>query len=234
MTYLTYNVKAYFDRITDTANKSILDFGCNHANFILYNEGISNYTGLDINNALVEKNKELFPNRKWIHYPNYNWQYNCRFSLESIWPLSSHHQYDLIVAFSVFTHTDFNEFKNTFEKLKTHLRPKGQILPTFISTKHEEQIRVIFDHRKEYFEDYDLIKEIQNSDTATIAVNTASKQIHFFKNMLSIPRFSNETYFLTFYNDDWLSNMLDAPVVDVTDQFDGIMGVQKCLSYTHP
>jgi len=234
MPYLTYNVKEYFDRITDTTDNEILDFGCNHANFMLHDVSIKNYTGLDINNTLIEQNKKLFPTQKWIHYPHYNWQYNCNFLLKSIWPLTTQNQYDLIVAFSVFTHTDFSEFKSTFEKLKTHLKPKGKILPTFISTKHEEQIRVIFDYRKEYFKNYDLIKEIQDSNTATIAVNTESKQIHFFKNMLTIPRFSNETYFLTFYNDEWLASMLDAPVVDVTDQFEGIMRVQKCLSYTHP
>jgi SAM-dependent methyltransferase len=232
MTYLTYNVKAYFDKITDTRKKSVLDFGCNHANFLLNNNSPCKYTGLDINKDIVAQNKELFPRRKWIHYPHYNWQYNCKFLQSSKWPLK--HSYDIIVAFSVFTHTDFSEFKTTFERLKKHLNPGGRILPTFISTKNAAYLKTIFEHRKEYFNGHDLIDEIQSCNTVTIAVNTKSKQIHLLKNMLEIPRFSNETYFLTFYNDEWLASNLNAEVIDVTEHFEGILGVQKCISYIHP
>jgi 2-polyprenyl-3-methyl-5-hydroxy-6-metoxy-1,4-benzoquinol methylase len=229
--YLTYNVKEYFDKIYNFQNKSVLDFGCNHGNFLSGENNFSSYTGLDINKNIIEKNKIQFSQHKWIYYPNYNWQYNNNINTATEWPVLDF--YDVTVAFSVFTHTDFNEFKNTLKKLNNHTRT---ILSSFMSTTNVELIKLILEHRPEYFNHYinELVDKIYNKNNISLIVSKNNNQIHVLENMLELPKTNNSIYMLTFYNDDWLQEQLQGEIFDITDNFEGILGTQKCLKLSTP
>ena len=222
--YLTYNVKQYFDKIVDFNNKSVLDFGCNQGNFLLGERNYKNYTGLDIDENIIKSNNKNFPEHNWLHYKNYNWQYNVNYT-DKEWPTLNH--YDVAVAYSVFTHTDFVEFYDTVSKLTNTC---DIVLPTFLSNLDKNNIKEVLQHRSEYFDMYtdDLVEQIYNKKTVSVLVTTG-KQIHVIENMHNIPHADNTEYMLTFYNDDWLKKKFSCEIVDVTPQFDGILGTQKCL-----
>lgn len=224
--YLTYNVKDYFDKIINFDNKSVLDFGCNHANFLLGNQNFNSYTGLDIDKEILETNLRLFPQHEWLWYKNYNWQYNPFIETDTIWPEIG--RYDIGIAYSVFTHTDFLEFKNTADIL---LKCCKKLFPTFLSTTNRENIKTVLSHRPEYFaSDIDnLVEIVYNKNNISILVAKESHQIHILEDMSSIPKASNTEYMLTFYNDNWIADKLNGSIIDVTQKFDGILGTQKCL-----
>lgn len=229
MTYLTYNVREYFELIKSLNNSRILDFGCNHANFLL-NDFDGEYIGLDIDKVLVDKNKIKYPQHQWIHYDNYNYQYNCKLDTTDEWP-NIPKSLDTIIAFSVFTHTDYSEFEYTIGKLRNCLNSSGTILATFLSTTEKENIIKVLKHRTEFFEgkEEEIADKIYNKKIVYLFVNIASKQIFILENLLELPKFSNETYLLTFYNDDWIAKKLGGEVVDVRKHFTNIMSTQKCL-----
>lgn len=229
--YLTYNVKDYFDKIINFDNKSVLDFGCNHGNFLLSNNNFASYTGLDIDLDVLNINKTRYPQHNWIHYKNYNWQYNPNIEITSKWPKIQHH--DIIVAYSVFTHTDFDEFKNTVQYLKTF---STDLLTTFLSSNNKNIIKEVLQHRTEYFGEHleELVELIYNKNVISLLVSKNYKQIHVIDNHLQIPKSNNILYMLTFYKDEWIVNNLGGNLVDVITDFDGILGTQKCLQfYTH-
>ena len=234
MTYLTYNVRDYFEYITPLDNKKILDFGCNHANFLL-TPFTGTYVGLDIDKDIIDKNKNLYPEHEWIYYKNYNFQYNCNNNITREWPLLDT-DFDHILAFSVFTHTDFLEFSETVDLLKKHVNDKGSILTTFISTKNKEIIRAVLNHRSNLFDDYieEITDKIYNSNICYVAVNFSSKQIFIYENLEHLPPLSNGTYFLSFYNDEWLQDKLKGDIIDVSHNFNDIKETQKCLKLSIP
>jgi hypothetical protein len=227
--YLKYDVKKYFNAIKALDSTKVLDFGCNHANFL--NEKFTGeYIGLDIDSRIIKNNKKTYPQHQWIHYNKYNYQYNCEYSTTDDWP-DIPTGIETAVAFSVFTHTTFDEFSYTTNKLKSHIAPGGDILATFFSSINRDSIYKILSHRQEYFSGHEnyIVEKISNKDVVYLCVNTVSNQILIFDNIKDLPKFSNHMYFLTFYNDEWLSTKLQGHVVDVTDNFTNIMSTQKCL-----
>ena len=126
-TYLEYDVRAYFEQYTQFEGKNVLDFGCNHANFIRFKPH-GNYTGIDIKEHKINKNKFDFPNYKFEYYDGYNYMYNPKGQEE----LTLKNHYDVCVAFSVFTHHLFEETQDIVETLKEHC---GQIYFTYFSNK---------------------------------------------------------------------------------------------------
>ena len=126
-TYLEYDVRAYFEQFTQFEGKTVLDFGCNHANFVRYKPH-GNYTGIDIKEHKINKNKFDFPHYKFEYYNGYNYMYNPKGDAE----LELKNHYDVCVAFSVFTHHTFEETKDILEKLKEKC---GEVYLSYFSNK---------------------------------------------------------------------------------------------------
>lgn len=229
MSYLKYNVRDYVESIVDLKGKKVLDFGCNHANFLPWD---GDYTGYDINKEVIEQNKIDYPEHIWLDQDVYNWQYNHTGKDSHDWNMFS--KYDIIFAFSVFTHTDLSEFKKTTKNLKCHLNEGGDILATYISLNDAKNLHDVFSHRKELFGDIpSLIEELSGLNNAVVAVVMETKELMIFKNIETIPKFTNETYFLALYDDDFISETMNARIINNTNMFGGIMGSQKCLYFTH-
>lgn len=229
--YLTYNVAEYFSAITDLQNKKILDFGCNHSNFLKF--GFSgDYTGVDIDLSIIQANRITYPNSKFIHYDTHNNQYNI--SNKKI-KFETDETYDLICAFSVFTHTCFKEYMDTVNHLRQYLNKDGQILSTFIDLNDEVNIRLMFDYRNDILSNIDLenfLKNIKKCYTVSIAVKLKDKKTDIYYNQFNIKNYNEQTYFITMYNSRWLEKNSNGKVIDVTKQFNDIRGAQKCLIVT--
>lgn len=234
MTYLTYNVREYFELIKSLSNTKVLDFGCNHANFLI-NDFDGTYIGLDIDQDLLAKNKLKYPQHKWVHYKNYNYQYNCDFDIVQEWPVLDN-DINTVIAFSVFTHTDFTELSNTAAKLQSHLSPGGDLLLTFFSSLDKDTIRKILLHRDNLFNGYidDIIAQVYETNISYVCVNIKSNQVFVLTDIEDLPKFSNDTYFLTFYNDNWLKSKMNGDMIDVSNNFTDIRSTQKCLKLSTP
>lgn len=117
--YPEYDVRAYFETVIDENmfnNKSVLDFGCNRANFLRFNDHNGSYTGVDIYEPIITSNISEFPSHSFIHYDGYNQMYNPN-GTASIPTFSNH---DIGIMFSVANHMQIDELKNTINHLNQY------------------------------------------------------------------------------------------------------------------
>ena len=227
--YLIYDVAEYFNAIEPLENKKILDFGCNHANFLRFRFK-GDYTGIDVDKEIIEENRKEFPNYNFIHYNTHNNQYNIsNVTCDNI-PIKE--KYDLITAFSVFTHTCFTEYKDTVEKLKKNLTKDGKILTTFIDINDRKSVMKIFRYRPLLFRSIDPNEFLENTKdcyTVTLVGNMIDNSVEILYNTYDIPNYKTPVYFLTLYNAEWLTKQFQGTLVDVTGKYLDIRGGQKCL-----
>src|SRR6185295_14820158 len=98
----------------DWTGKTVLDFGGN-AGHLLLDPNCSirheNYYCIEVLREALEKGRRKFPRAHWIHYD----RYNCSFNPEGIVDLRIPDpgiQFDIILAYSVFTHTTREEMND--------------------------------------------------------------------------------------------------------------------------
>lgn len=126
----------YFDRQLghpDWRGKRVLDFGGNDGNLLLdpaCTIAEEDYTCIDVLKGAVEKGREQFPRAQWIHYD----RYNCSFNPEGIEDLQipPTGSFDVILAYSVFTHTTREDMHDLVAQLRSRLAPGGALAFTFI------------------------------------------------------------------------------------------------------
>jgi len=137
---------AYFDAQLDHPNwsgKRVLDFGGNKGNLLLDPACTirhENYYCLDIIRDAIEEGRKTFPQANWFHYD----RYNCSFNPEGVVDLPVPDlgvEFDFILAYSVFTHTTWQETKDLVEQLRACLAPGGRLAFTFIDPHWESNLR---------------------------------------------------------------------------------------------
>jgi SAM-dependent methyltransferase len=137
---------AYFDAQLDHpdwSEKRVLDFGGNKGNLLLDPECTirhENYYCLDIIRDAIEEGRKNFPQANWFHYD----RYNCSFNPEGVADLPVPElgvEFDFILAYSVFTHTAWEETKDLVEQLRARLAPGGVLAFTFIDPHCPSNLR---------------------------------------------------------------------------------------------
>ena len=128
---------AYFDSQLghpDWTGKSVLDFGGNRGS-ILHDPDCEirrqNYYCLDVIREAIDEGRALFPDAHWFHYD----RFNCSFNPEGVVDLpvpDFGREFDIILAYSVFTHTTLEEMHDLVAQLETRLAPGGMLAFTFI------------------------------------------------------------------------------------------------------
>jgi len=118
----------------DWTNKTVLDFGGN-AGYLLQDANCTiqpqNYYCIDVLREALAEGARQFPQAHWIHYN----RYNCSFNPDGIPDLmlpNAGTEFDLILAYSVFTHTTRDEMNDLVHQLQTRLKPDGVLAFTFI------------------------------------------------------------------------------------------------------
>ena len=133
---------AYFDAQLDHPDwrdKRVLDFGGNKGNLLLDPACTirhENYYCLDVIREAIDEGCKTFPEANWFHYD----RYNCSFNPEGVVDLPVPDrgvEFDFILAYSVFTHTTWEETKDLVAQLRARLAPGGVLAFTFIDPHWE-------------------------------------------------------------------------------------------------
>lgn len=137
---------AYFDKQLDHPDwnaKSVLDFGGNRGN-ILHDPACrirhANYYCLDVIREAINEGRASFPEANWFHYD----RYNCSFNPDGVVDLpvpDFGREFDIVLAYSVFTHTTLEEMTDLVGQLEAHLAPGGTLAFTFIDPHWRENLK---------------------------------------------------------------------------------------------
>jgi len=128
---------AYFNRqldYPDWTGQTVLDFGGNSGSLLLDPDCTirpRDYYCVDVIPEALEEGRKRFPQAHWVHFN----RYNCSFNPDGIDGLPIPDMginFDMILAYSVFTHTTRDEMKELVEQLQARLAPGGTLAFTFI------------------------------------------------------------------------------------------------------
>jgi len=137
---------AYFDEQLghpDWNSKRVLDLGGNKGNLLLDPACTirhQDYYCVDVISEAIEEGRRTFPDAHFIHYD----RYNCSFNPDGVRDLAIPDlgvEFDFILAYSVFTHTTFEEMKELIAQLRQHLAPDGKLAFTFIDPHWNGNLR---------------------------------------------------------------------------------------------
>jgi SAM-dependent methyltransferase len=136
----------YFDLVLGNPkweNLSILDFGGGYGNLLRdENSNIphKNYYCIEIDKEYIDLGKAEYPNAHWIYYDRWNMQYNP-FGVRNLKVPLLEKKFDLILAYSVFTHvSEFEMTSIVIEDLLPQLKANGKLVFTFNVFEHLEHI----------------------------------------------------------------------------------------------
>lgn len=128
---------AYFDKqlgFPRWSSKTVLDFGGNDGTLLPDSNGAirpEKYYCVDVIREALDAGRGRFPEANWVHYN----RYNCSFNPEGIKDLpipDMGTEFQIILAYSVFTHTTREEMHSLVEQLTARLAPGGTLAFTFI------------------------------------------------------------------------------------------------------
>jgi len=135
----------YFDELLGHPvwkGRKILDFGGNVGTFLESagdNVDHEDYWCIDINRAVMEQGRRLYPRAHFLHFNRYSPQYN---------PHGIRHQpipqcglkFDFVLAFSVFTHVDQTEMLELVGSLRSMLASGGVLAFTFLDPQFDRSL----------------------------------------------------------------------------------------------
>lgn len=174
-------------------NLRILDFGGNKGTLIRSSKGKilpTNYTSVDLDLEAITLGKKDYPEADWIHLDLYSPSYNPAGTASIQLPK----KYDIIFAYSVFTHTSFEHFIETMGTLKTYLTPNGKIYVSMISQDNKKLLNIFKNKRvTQYGSCVDFIDN-DNDSYFYLVDNRVEEEVPFVCRNL-----------LAFYNENFLS-----------------------------
>jgi SAM-dependent methyltransferase len=136
---------SYFDELLGSPawkTSKILDFGGNIGTFLKAagdNVAHENYWCVDLNPAVVEEGRRLYPRAHFVHYNRYSSQYNPN-GVRRLPVPDCGVKFDIILAFSVFTHTDRIEMLELVASLRRLLTFDGVLAFTFTDPHYDKSL----------------------------------------------------------------------------------------------
>lgn len=126
----------YFDEQLghpDWKAKRVLDFGGNRGNLLAGHDELAHekYWCIDVSREAIASGRAAFPRAHWIHYDRYNFEFNPQ-GIEGLPIPDAGQPFDLILAYSVFTHTSRSEMLEMIEQLRGMLADNGVLAFTFL------------------------------------------------------------------------------------------------------
>ena len=125
-----YDLYYPLSSITNLQNKKILDFGGSFGNLLISSQGNikeENYTCLDVDVDTMIYSKKKYPKANWLYRNLYNSMYNP-YGKEDV---SLNEHFDIIFAYSVFTHDTYESMINYINFFQKHLYQNGIIIISF-------------------------------------------------------------------------------------------------------
>ena len=135
----------YFDQTLGRPvwkGRKVLDFGGNVGTFLAgAHDRIDHkdYWCLDLNRDVVEQGRRKYPAAHFIHYDRYSSQYNPN-GIRHLPIPDCGVEFDIILAFSVFTHTDRSEMIELVGSLRNMLAPEGVLAFTFDDPHYDRSL----------------------------------------------------------------------------------------------
>lgn len=135
----------YFDELLDCPvwkGRKILDFGGNIGTFLASageNVDHEDYWCLDINRAVIEQGRLTYPRAHFVHFNRYSSQYNPH-GIRNLAIPDCGVKFDIILAFSVFTHVDAHEMIESVNALRRMLAPAGVLAFTYFDPHYDRSL----------------------------------------------------------------------------------------------
>tara|TARA_B100001939_G_C16945487_1_gene620123 strand:- start:878 stop:1627 length:750 start_codon:yes stop_codon:yes gene_type:complete len=186
-------------------NKKILDIGGNNGNFL--KDGVSasikpsDYYCLDVDKKSLEDGKQNFPDANWIHHNAFNHMYNPTGTENTLFPFEDN-TFDYVLAYSVYSHTTFEQFVFDLAEIKRVCKPGGQIGLTFVDKDSAEYFT------KKRVQDYPNKNCLSHKDILMCDINDFK---YFVDNDLLLDHLFGKTpvnHLVTIYNVEWLKEYL--------------------------
>jgi len=141
--WLTFkdNVFTYFAiqlKEPNWAGKDILDFGGNIGNILLDSNCTieeERYWCIDVIKAAIEKGRQTTPKAHFIHYNRYSFGFNPK-GIKNLEIPQLDQRFDLILSYSVITHTKHLELNEIVNHLRSLLKDNGKLAFTFMDHNH--------------------------------------------------------------------------------------------------
>jgi SAM-dependent methyltransferase len=136
---------SYFDRLLGRPawrRSKILDFGGNVGGFLAgAGEAVrhEDYWCLDLNPGAVEQGRRNFPRAHFVHYDRYSSQYNPD-GVPNLPVPDLGLKFDIVLAFSVFTHTHRDEMLELVGQLRDTLTHGGALAFTFTDPSYDRSL----------------------------------------------------------------------------------------------
>jgi SAM-dependent methyltransferase len=122
--------------------RKVLDFGGNIGTFLESAGDKVNhedYWSIDLNPAVVEQGRLTYPRAHFVHYNRYSPQYNPN-GVRYLPIPDCGIRFDIILAFSVFTHVDRSEMVELVGSLRGMLAPAGVLAFTFFEPSYDRSL----------------------------------------------------------------------------------------------
>lgn len=135
----------YFDELLGHPvwkGRKILDFGGNVGTFLASagdQVDHEDYWCIDINRAVIEQGSHTYPRAHFVHFNRYSPQYNPH-GIRNLAIPNCGVRFDIILAFSVFTHVDAYEMVESVAALRRMLAPDGVLAFTFFEPKYDRSL----------------------------------------------------------------------------------------------
>lgn len=196
-----------FKQLFDTTSENtVLDFGGNTGNLLHFSQGeihADNYTSVDVSADSITQGATEFPSASFVHYDRWNSMYNHAGEKDFNFPTLDKHQ-DFIYSFSVFTHTDFDEFLNTLRWL--HTFNYTRMAHSLLDLRCTGTMNWFYNKRvADYGSCADIMSLVNDPDVNIVYLYDNHTIV---VNEEIAPAIDSE-HFLTFYDTDWLINRLD-------------------------
>ena len=135
----------YFDSLLDHPvwkGSKILDFGGNVGGFLAGAPEFvdeDDYWCLDVTKRAIEQGQQSFPRANFVHYNRYSSYFNPD-GVPYLPVPDLGLSFDIILAFSVFTHTHRNEMFELVGQLRSKLEPDGVLAFTFYDPSYDQSL----------------------------------------------------------------------------------------------
>ena len=184
----------YFSNYLEwNTEQTILDFGSNCGNLLLSNKIINDnqYTGIDVYKKAIDIGRRLRPNANWIWYNRFNPVYNP--TGVKVLP-EVEKKFDMIISYSVFTHTTADDMVEMIEHLFTYLKDGGSIYFTYCNIKNKPLVNWFRNRRSPTCDEVPDDKDfVYLTDDRITTDYPSEKCVHF----------------VSFYNEEWLTKLLN-------------------------
>jgi SAM-dependent methyltransferase len=192
----------------DWKNVSILDYGCNQGNYINSAHDYidsTRYLGIDIMELAIDQAKKNHTDYNFIHYDKWHQAYNPSGNKNLTVTDVVLTKFDVIICYSVFTHTTFEQMQLELSNLQNLLNPNGIILFSVWGSKIFEPFYNFISNKFDNITPIDF-ENINYSKMAywVDGINVVTDEVNF----------QPDTYnsFNTFYNLLWLVEAISPAV----------------------